>query len=63
MKNRIFEMYNIELTKSQCSNCKNIKLKDGRKKLGPISFWHLGNKFSDKKNPTIAFVGKTKWMD
>jgi hypothetical protein len=63
LKERLFEMYDEELNSQRCDKCLRLKLKPGRKKLGPISFWHLGSKFFDKRFPTIAFVGKTTWMN
>jgi hypothetical protein len=50
------------IEKTRGTKCKDT-LKPSQAILGPISFWHLGEKFADKNLPTIAFVGKTTWMD
>ncbi len=56
-------MYKRELIETRMQRCKGITLNPNQKLLGPISFWHLGSKFYEKNLPTIAFVGKTTWMD
>jgi hypothetical protein len=58
----LFEMYKESMDAMHCKNC-NVGLKKDHRLLGPISFWHLGEKFEDKSVSTITFVGKTTWMD
>jgi hypothetical protein len=58
----IFKMYKESMDAIHCKKC-NVGLKNDQRLLGPISFWHLREKFEDKSVPTIAFVGKTTWMD
>lgn len=63
LASEIFEMYKKSMVDLKRDKCYSIRLKPNRRLLGPISFWHLGEKFDDKSVPTIAFVGKTTWMD
>jgi hypothetical protein len=63
MADRLFEMYNsLIIEKTRATKCRET-LKSRQLLLGPISFWYLGKKFDDKNLPTLAFVGKTTWMD
>jgi len=62
LASKIFKMYEKSMIEAKRDKCNAIRLKPSQKLLGPISFWHLGAKFDDKRVPTIAFVGKTTWM-
>lgn len=62
-ESKLFDSYKHKITDARITKCKANKLKPKQELLGPISFWHLGSNFSDKSLPTLAFVGKTTWMD
>jgi len=65
LKDEIFRMYEQEIGGGQCSKCRKYddNLPDGEKRVGPLSFFHIGKNMADKNSEKrIVFVGKTSWI-
>jgi len=61
LETKIFDEYKQWISSGNCQNCKNHdkELPSNRERIGPLSFFHIGNNFSEKTNPIrLCFVGK-----
>ena len=64
LETKIFDEYKQWINSGNCQNCKNHdkELPSNRERIGPLSFFHIGNNFSEKTNPIrLCFVGKASW--
>jgi len=59
----LFKMYRSSIVGDHCSRCRESGRQRRRNRVGPVSFWHVGRKFSNTQSVRIAFVGKTSWAE
>lgn len=62
LEKKIFEMYKRTIDSEHCKRCYARDKSEKRNRNPPASFWNLGDNFSDKAKPRIAFVGKSTWL-